>query len=290
MSHWLLTIAQQPTTINWGVHMRHRFCSSILVYLLLTPFVFAQTASLGLKAPQLYEKGLNSLMGIGVSRGDLNAVDYFRRSAELGYPPAQVALGYFYDTGLVVAQDSGQAAEWYKKAAKQDDHLAQWLLGRLYYVGNGIPQDLSAAESWLEKSADHGDPFGQQLLGLIRLERNDYPRAADWFRKAATQGLPQSQAKLGQLLEQGRGVTGDKFEAYVWLLVSFDAGNHTVASELAALEGELGSNRVDEAKSKARSLEQAVNRAVVARGCSGWPGEFDLVPTPPTPDIQRFCR
>ncbi len=150
----------------------------------------------------------------------------------------------------MVSQDSGQAADWYKKAAKQDDRLADWLLGRLYYNENGVPRDLNAAESWLQKAANQGDPFGQQLLGLIRLERNDYPKAADWFRKAAMQGLPQAQAQLAQLLKDGRGVTQDQFEAYLWLLVSFDAGNQAVAADLAALEGALGSNRVEEAKEK----------------------------------------
>jgi TPR repeat protein len=164
------------------------------------------------------------------------------------------------------------------------------LLGRLYYNGNGVPRDLNAAESWLQKAVNQGDPFGQQLLGLIRLERNDYAKAADWFRKAAMQGLPQAQAQLGELLKDGRGVTQDKFEAYVWLLVSFDTGNQTVAADLAALEGALDSNRVEEAKSKARDLEQTVRRTVVSRGWSGWAGAFDLVPAPPTPDIQRFCR
>jgi uncharacterized protein len=270
--------------------MRCRPPSLLLICLLLSSAGFTQTPTLGLNAPQLYEKGMNSLMGVGVSRNDLNAVDYLRRSAELGYPPAQVALGYFYDTGSVVSQDSGQAADWYRKAAKQDDRLADWLLGRLYYNGNGVPRDLNAAEPWLQKAANQGDPFGQQLLGLIRLERNDYPKAAEWFRKAAMQGLPQSQMQLGELLKDGRGVTQDQFEAYVWLSVSFDAGNPAVAADLSALEGALGSNRVEEAKSKARDLEQSVGRAVVSRGCSGWAGEFDLVPAPPTPDIQRFCR
>jgi TPR repeat protein len=270
--------------------MRCRFPSLLLISLMLSPVAFAQTPTLGLNAPQLYDKGMNSLMGAGVSRNDLNAVDDLRRSAELGYPPAQVALGYFYDTGSVVAQDSVQAAGWYRKAAKQDDRLADWLLGRLYYSGNGVPRDLNVAESWLKKAANQGDPFGQQLLGLSRLERNDYLKAAEWFRKAAMQGLPQSQAKLGELLKDGRGVTQDQFEAYVWFLVSFDTGNQTVAADLAALEGTLGSNRVEEAKSKARDLKQSVSRAVVSRGCSGWVGEFDLVPAPPTPDIQRFCR
>jgi len=76
---------------------------SILLFCLLPAFASsAQNATLGLNASQLYEKGMNSLLGVGVSRNDLNAVDYFRRSAELGYPQAQVVLGYFYDTGNVV--------------------------------------------------------------------------------------------------------------------------------------------------------------------------------------------
>ena len=136
--------------------MRNRLASLLLLCLLLTKVAFTQTSTPGLNAPELYEKGMNNLMGVGASRNDLNAVDYLRRSAELGYPPAQVALGYFYDTGSVVSQDSGQAADWYKKAAKQDDRLAEWLLGRLYYTGSGIPRDLNAAESWAGESCKPG--------------------------------------------------------------------------------------------------------------------------------------
>ena len=197
--------------------MRGALIFVLLLCTFVTSTTFAQTATLGLNAPQLYEKGMNSLLGAGISRNDVNAVDYFRRSAELGYPQAQVVLGYLYETGSVVTQDSQQAADWYKKAARQDDRLADWLLGRLYYTGSGVPRDLNVAESWLQKSANQGDPFGQYLLGLIRLERNDYTKAADWFRKAATQGLPHAQQHLGELLKQGRGVNEDKFEAYVWL-------------------------------------------------------------------------
>jgi TPR repeat protein len=269
--------------------MHRALISALILSVFLTSAAFAQIGTLGLNAPQLYEKGMNSLLGVGVSRNDLNAVDFFRRSADLGYPQAQVVLGYFYETGSIVPWDATQAADWYKKAARQDDRLADWLVGRLYYTGNGVPSDLNAAESWLQKSANQGDPFGQYLLGLVRLERNDYSKAADWFRKAAMQGLPSAQQHLGELLQQGQGVNEDKFEAYVWLVLSFNAGNRAVTAELSALEGDLGSNRVDEAKSKARNLEQSVSRAVVSRGCE-WVGALDPVPTPPPPDVQRFCR
>ena len=101
-----------------------RLATAVLLFCFLSgPAAYAQSSSMGLNAPQLYEKGMNSLLRVGVYRSDINAVDYIRRSAELGYAPAQVLLGYFYDTGNRLSQNSGEAADWYKKAAKQDDHL-----------------------------------------------------------------------------------------------------------------------------------------------------------------------
>jgi TPR repeat protein len=263
--------------------------NSLLCVFVLAGSLFGQTTA-ALSAAQLYEKGMNALTGTGLSRNDVNATDYIRRSAELGYAPAQVTLGYFYETGTILTREPEQGAEWYKKAAQQDDVLGEWLLGRAIFNGQTSIRDLNEASEWLNKAAAHNDPFSQHLLGMIRLERNDYAQAAEWFRKAAKQGLPQAQQQLGQLLEQGKGVGVNKLDAYVWLLVSFDAGNSSTAVDLQKLEPELGSNQVEQAKTKARELESFVVRAVVARGCTGWAGEFDRVPSPPPPDLQRFCR
>ncbi len=261
----------------------------LLLVLVVAGSLFSQTTP-AVSAAQLYEKGMNALTGAGVSRNDLNASDYIRRSAELGYAPGQVALGYFYETGTILSREPEQGTHWYKKAAQQDDVLGEWLLGRAIFNGETSMRDLNEASDWLKKAAAHNDPFSAYLLGMIRLERNDYTQAAEWFRKAANQGLPQAQQQLGQLLEQGKGVDVNKFEAYVWLLVSFNAGIRSTAADLQRLEPELGSNQVEQAKTKARELESSVVRAVVARGCTGWAGEFDRVPSPPPPDVQRFCR
>jgi TPR repeat protein len=251
--------------------------------------VLGQTTA-GPNPAQLFEKGMNALTGTGLSRNDVTASDYIRRSAELGYAPAQVTLGYFYETGTILTREPKEGVHWYKSAAQQDDVLGEWLLGRAIFNGETSMRDLNEASDWLSKAAAHNDPFGEYLLGMTRLERNDYPQAAEWFRKAAVQGLPQAQQQLAQLLEEGKGVDVNKFDAYVWLLVSFDAGNSSTAADLQKLEADLGSNQVERAKTKARELESSVARAVVARGCTGWAGEFDRVPSPPPPDLQRFCR
>ncbi len=265
--------------------MRH----SWLIVFLIAVSVCGQTSS-GLNPAQLYEKGMNALIGTGLSRSDVTAADCIQRSAQLGYAPAQVTLGYFYETGAILTRDPQQAAEWYRKAAQQDDVLGEWLLGRAIFNGETSTRDLNEASDWLKKAANHNDPFAEYLLGMIGLERNDYAKAAQWFGKAAQQGLPQAQQRLGQLLKEGRGEGVNKFDAYVWLLVSFDAGNTSTTSDLQLLEPQLGSTQVELAKTKARQLESSVTRAVVAQGCTGWPGEFDRVPTAPPPDLQHFCR
>jgi hypothetical protein len=82
-------------------------------------------------------------------------------------------------------------------------------------------------------------------------------------------------------------VSEDKFEAYIWFLLSFEAGNQSVSSDLQVLEAELGSNQVEQAKTRARSVGI---RKALADGCTGWRGEFQVIPTPPPPEMQRYCR
>lgn len=269
---------------------RYGLAAVLTSFLHVSLLICAQTATSGMDAPQLFEKGMNALEGSSVTRSGPNASSYFRRSAELGFAPAQVVLGYLYETGRTTTPDIREAFQWYKKAAQQDDPLAQWQVGRLIYTGLASTRDLNEARTWLEKSAGHDDPFAEYLLGRISLERNDYAHAAERFRQAAEQGLPQAQRHLALLLRAGQGVPQDKFEAYVWMLASYDAGLRAVTTDLQALEAELGSTQLEQAKTKARELETGVSRNVVAHGCTGWHGEFDAIPAPPPPDLQRFCR
>lgn len=271
--------------------MRSRLLSVLLVCLgVAFQSMNAQTATSGLNAPQLFNKGMNALVWSGVTRSDLDAIEYFHRSAELGFAPSQVVLGYLVETGRATPVNPREAFDWYKKAAQQDDPLAQWLAGRMIYGGAVPGRDLNEASDFFQSAAGHGDPFGEYLLGQVKLERQDYRSAGAWFRKAAEQGLPQAQEQLAKLLRDGQGVAVDKFEAYVWMLVSSDGGNRRVVNDLQALEADLGTNQVEQAKTKAREMESSVTRSVTAHGCTGWAGEFDVIPAAPPPDLQRFCR
>jgi len=251
----------------------------------------AQQPTAPLDAKALFEAGMNGISGTGLSRNDVTAVEYFRQSAELGYAPAQDVIGYFAENGKVVPQDSHQALVWYRKAASQGDRLAQWVIGRMYFTGTGNVRDLNEAENWLKKASDQGDAFGQFLLGSVRLERGDYANAATSFREAAEQGLPQAQHQLVILLKRSLGrVPTDKFEAYVWLLLAFEAADQSAADDIRQLEGDLGSTNVERAKAEVRGRQTTLSRSLLANGCTGWKGEFNLLPTTPPPDLHRFCQ
>jgi TPR repeat protein len=257
------------------------------VVVLMSTLSFAQSSS----PEALYERGMDAISGAGPSRNDRDAVDYFRRSAELGYGPAQVAFGYLLDTGTITAGSQTQAIDWYKKAAGQGDVLAQWMIGRRYYMGGGVPQDTNAAQKWLQPAADQGNAFAAYYLARVLADR-DYNKAPAYFKTAAEQGLPPAQYFYGKALKEGRGIGLDRLNAYVWLVVALDAGYSPAQRELSELEsgGFLSQSQIADAKAQARDLEQTVIRVVSARGCTGWDGELDEWPAPPPVKLQRFCR
>ena len=77
---------------------------SILLALTLLGTSVAQNNG-KIDSAQYYERGMNALLGTGVSHNDQTALQALRTSAELGYLPAQTAVGYFYDTGTIVTRD-----------------------------------------------------------------------------------------------------------------------------------------------------------------------------------------
>jgi TPR repeat protein len=265
--------------------MRRTILPSILV--LWSALAFAQSTS----PDALYERGMDAITGVGTSENDPLGIDYFRRSADVGYGPAQIALAYYYETGTVLAANPALAVELYRKAAVQGDPLAAWMAGRHYFLGIGVPRDLDVAQKLLKVSADQNNAYGAYYLGRLMADR-DYTKAPKLYKIAADQGLPQAQYFYAKALKDGRGIAQDRFTAYVWYTIAADAGYAAANADLTELDrsGNITMDQVTTAKAQAREMEQTVIRAVTARGCSGWDGEFDEFPTSPPPKLQRFCH
>lgn len=112
--------------------------------------------------------------------------------------------------------------------ANGGDAVAQVQVGDLYANGDGqsrtnrqLAEDYKQAAEWYRKAATQGNAAGQiHLADLYRDGKGavrDMAQAAAWYRKAAEQGNTGAQGTLGLLYTFGQGVPHSDVEAYYWL-------------------------------------------------------------------------
>ena len=85
------------------------------------------------------------------------AADWYRRAAEQGYAPAQLAFALALDNGWGVLQDRPGAVKWYRLAALQGEEPAMWRLAYHYRRGGAVARDLVLAWAWYDVLAVLGD-------------------------------------------------------------------------------------------------------------------------------------
>ena len=73
------------------------------------------------------------------------ALREWRPLAEQGHVSAQIYLGWMYENGQGVTQDSKTALKWYRLVAEQGYASAQYNLGRMYEDGLGFRQNHKTA-------------------------------------------------------------------------------------------------------------------------------------------------
>jgi TPR repeat protein len=145
-------------------------------------------------------------------------------SAEKGDAIAEGIVGDYYERGEVVPLNDAEAVKWYRKAADQGDAEAQYDLGTYYEFNNisalGGGQDYADAIKWFRLAANQGKCEAQLSLADCYNETQDYVEAAKWYREAADQGDDRAQYKLGVYYADGKGVSQNDVEAYVWLSIA----------------------------------------------------------------------
>jgi TPR repeat protein len=90
-------------------------------------------------------------------------IDAVRARAEQGDAEAQFDLGFRYNTGRGVRQDTAEAARWYRLAAEQGLAGAQFNVGLMYDNGRGVPQDDAEAVRWYRLAVDAANSASSRI-------------------------------------------------------------------------------------------------------------------------------
>ena len=137
---------------------------------------------------------------------------------------ALISLLTAFMLNAAVAQPAnyGDAMRWYEREAKKGSARAQFLLGMLYERGvPGHGKDLAKAHTWFLKAAEQGHPMAQYKVGASfhfgTGVTADRAQAVSWYRRAAGNGVAEAQHNLAHLLLNGTGTARSPDEAARWV-------------------------------------------------------------------------
>lgn len=126
----------------------------------------------------------------------------------------------------------------------------------------GDPADLRTAHRFLLNSSAQGHPEAQSELGTSYLNGRgvvqDFPLAADWFKKAAENGVPKAMYELGKMAMAGWGMEQSLPEAYVWLNLASARGDTRARDTRRQLLSRLSNEELKEAQRRSRELDKTI--------------------------------
>jgi localization factor PodJL len=111
------------------------------------------------------------------------------------------------------------------------------------------PVSETAATDKILAAANGGNDVAETIIGLKNLDAGDAVAAFQWLEKAALQGQPVAEYRLGTLYERGQGVTASATLAAKWYLAAANQGNRKAMHNLAVAyaEGSTGAKDTTEA-------------------------------------------
>jgi TPR repeat protein len=138
-----------------------------------------------------------------------------------------ILYGNSYENGLEYYKKGQykEARQSFEIAVENLDNKAMLALGIMYHNGDGVKKDLNIAISWYEKAAKLGNMYAYEKLGNIYAMKQDYKKAAGFFKKAANDGNAICAYNLGYFYTGGLGVKRDLAKSLKWYEKAATLGN-----------------------------------------------------------------
>jgi len=130
-----------------------------------------------------YANGLKYERGDNVTVNYQTAMEWYRKAADAGYPPAELSVGILYMSGRGTPKDPKQAADWFRRAAEHGLPEGQVQLAGDTLSGvataDGKPDKIEALK-WLLLGADAvSDPLMKQVAQTQRNKLSDQMTDSD---------------------------------------------------------------------------------------------------------------
>lgn len=162
-----------------------------------------------------------------------------------------------------------------KVLAGKNHAKSMTVLGLLYERGLGVEKDLNKAADYYKQAASKGLPEAESRLGHLLLESGDKIKkqsqsAEYWIERAAQHGVAEAQATLGRLYYEGNHLPINNSEAVRWLRQAASQGHYEAQNMLS---------NVPVLKSANDRFKQAGSQYQTGMGnlTKAWTGYADIV-------------
>ncbi len=133
------------------------------------------------------------------------ALPWLEAAATQGHVDAQFTVGSLHYQGLGTQKNEAEGFKWFLAAANSGHAEAQYHIGCIY------------EKAYIAASARDGRHTNHDFLQNFCADIADAGEALSWYIKAAKQGLPPAQCRLGLLYLDGKIIPQDLQLAIQWL-------------------------------------------------------------------------
>lgn len=185
----------------------------------------------------------------GVKKDIPLAIEYLDKAAQKGHVQSSSLLGFEYQKGTSLPQDTEKAIYYYELSSQNGDAPATYELGKLYsggipnlnpdpeksfeYYQKAIPLFVKSLEKETPKLPEKLAANFRLTLGNMYLEGKGTPKnekeAFSWYMKGALQGDPLAQQQVALCYMNGTGIAKDPAESRKWFDKTGSANTPQVA-------------------------------------------------------------
>lgn len=166
--------------------------------------------------------GYMYLMGKGIDKDKEKAVRYLKDAFEHGSAQAAFRLAQLYDNGECYTDpDLDRAVDWYQKSADLGYADAEYALAGVLLMQDSKYFNVKRALTWLAKAADQGHHESEHQLGLMYAYgsnglRRSPPKAIKLLTAACEGGNQQAMVDYANLCFEGQALPQDLAAAAKW--------------------------------------------------------------------------
>lgn len=197
--------------------------------------------------------------GIKIRKNQKKALKWLTKASEEGHEQSKLWLGEMYRDGKQVPKDIPKALHYFIKWAMGHGSNKEELFDLL--ASQNDLKLLQSAEWVLAGEALQGNKYAQYTLGMIYFEgivtSNDYPKAAHWLKRSASQGDVDSMGKVAYCYDKGgHGLKTSRVKAYAWLKTATGSGHEDCEKRLLELTPKMTESQIKAAEEMISKLEE----------------------------------